>query len=192
MLPKFTIVLWSLIVFAILNTFLLGAQISSSSQQPSATGVNSTYQNAGPSGVISSSPLSALKENSLVLAPLSWAAVVGVWVWRGRIRSEWNRNGLSQEVFKLMVKMKGRQNRISILKELSTPRDRLQLAEGLGLDWKTVDHHVHILLKYGLIHEKSAFGNVKLYELTGLGTLLLNMLEEFDSPESADFGGSKA
>ena len=113
-------------------------------------------------------------------------AVVGVFVWRGRVSSAWGKNGLQQGVFDLMVNMKGSQNRVLLLKELSMPKDRLQIAKDLALDWKTVNYHVKVLLKYGLIGEEQVYGKVKLYQLTEVGKVLLNVLEELNVKEAAD------
>lgn len=103
---------------------------------------------------------------------------MGAFVWRGRVRSVWKNNGLGPDVFNLIVKMKGSQNRIQLLKELVIPKDRLQLAKDLSVDWATVDYHVGVLLKHKLISEKIAYGQVKVFELTQLGITLLKVLEE--------------
>ena len=116
--------------------------------------------------------------HSTVVAPISWVAVIGAWIWRGRAKSDWSRRGLNQDLFKLLLQMKGGDTRTTILKALLTPKDRFQLAKDLGLDWTTIDYHVQVLSKYGLVREKTAYGNVKLYELTPIGTTLLNALEE--------------
>ena len=49
--------------------------------------------------------MATLQTGSVVLAPIVWCAVLGVWVWRGRKRSEWGRLGLSEDLFRLLVKM---------------------------------------------------------------------------------------
>jgi DNA-binding MarR family transcriptional regulator len=83
------------------------------------------------------------------------------------------------------MKMKGGATRIKVLNTLTTPKDRLQLAGELGVDWKTVDRHVQILNKYGFVKEQAAYGTVKLYEVTPMGKMLLNLfndLEKTDGP----------
>jgi len=85
------------------------------------------------------------------------------------------------------MKMKGGATRIKVLNTLTTPKDRLQLAEELGVDWKTVDRHVQILNKYGFVREQAAYGTVRLYEVTPMGRMLLNLfddLERTDGPVS--------
>jgi predicted transcriptional regulator len=72
----------------------------------------------------------------------------------------------------------GSETRTTILKALLTPKDRFQLAKDLELDWTTIEYHIQVLLKYGLVREKTADGNVRLYELTPTGNTFLNALEE--------------
>jgi len=86
--------------------------------------------------------------------------------------------GLGYDAFRLLARMRGGETRLRMLQLLTVPRDRFQMAKDLELDWKTVDSHVRILLKYGMIQEKVAYGNVKLYELTVTGTLVLRLMEE--------------
>lgn len=74
--------------------------------------------------------------------------------------------------------MKGGRNRVMLLKDLDRPKDRLQLARDLDLDWKTVEHHVNVLLVNGLIDENAVYGNVKTFELTATGRNVLRVLED--------------
>ncbi len=95
--------------------------------------------------------------------------------------------GFGSDVFELFMKMKGGATRIKVLNTLATPKDRLQLAEELGVDWKTVDRHVQILHKYGFVTEQAAYGTVRLYQVTPMGKMLLNLfddLERTDGPVS--------
>ena len=124
---------------------------------------------------------------SLVLAPVCWIVLGGMWVWRGRVRARYSEMGFGSDVFELFMKMKGGATRIKVLNTLTTPKDRLQLAEELGVDWKTVDRHVQILNKYGFVREQAAYGTVRLYEVTPVGKMLLNLfddLERTDGPVS--------
>ena len=170
-----------LLTFAILNTLLLGLLLVGV-QVP---GTPPNYANSSepfqiPPPPPQDVPLVALQTHSLALVPISWAVVVGAWIWRGRAKSDWTRRGLDQSLFRLLLQMKGGETRTTILKELLTPKDRLQLANDLGLDWATIDYHIQVLLKHGLVQEKTAYGNVKLYELTPVGNTLLNALEEMN------------
>ena len=108
---------------------------------------------------------------------------MGAWLWRGRVKSQWIRLGLTEDLFRLLTKMRGSGTRTSIMEALETPKDRFQLSKSLGLDWTTVDYQVGVLLKYGLVIEESAYGNVKLYKLTPIGEVLLKALKEMEGKE---------
>jgi len=88
--------------------------------------------------------------------------------------------GFGDDVIELFMKMKGGATRIKVLNTLSTPKDRLQLAEELGVDWKTVDRHVQILNRYGFVREQAAYGTVRLYEVTPIGKMLLNLFDDLE------------
>jgi len=116
--------------------------------------------------------------HSLALAPGSWIAVAGMWIWRGRMKSRWMDLGFDSDVFGLFVKMKGGKTRLRLLDALSLPKDRQQLALELGLDWKGVDRHLMLMKKYGFVDDKVAYGKVRMYQLTPLGVSLLRLLQE--------------
>lgn len=118
--------------------------------------------------------------NSLTLSVSSWLLVGGVWTWRGKMRTRWETLGFDSDIFDLFLKMKGAKTRMSLLDSLSRPKDRMQLAQELGLDWKAVNYHVILLCRYGLINESDAFGKVKIYRLTKQGEILLQLLREFN------------
>lgn len=67
------------------------------------------------------------------------------------------------------------------MRALETPKDRFQLSKDLGLDWTTVDYQVGVLLKYNLVTENAAYGNVKLFALTPMGEIILKALNEMHS-----------
>jgi len=123
------------------------------------------------------------ESHSLALAPSSWIAVGGMWIWRGRMRSKWTDLGFDSDVFGLFVKMKGGKTRIRLLDALALPKDRLQLAQELGLDWKGVDRHLVIMKKYGFVDDKVAYGKVRMYQLTPMGASLLRLLQELSREE---------
>jgi hypothetical protein len=127
--------------------------------------------------------LSDIKSSSLVLAPICWILLGGAWVWRGRVRARYSQMGFGSDVFELFMKMKGGATRIRVLNTLNTPKDRLQLAEELGVDWKTVDRHVQILNRYGFVREQAAYGTVRLYEVTPMGKMLLNLFREIETTD---------
>lgn len=120
---------------------------------------------------------------SILLAPVAWVVLGGAWMWRGRVRSRYTEMGFGSDVFELFMKMKGGATRIKVLNTLSTPKDRLQLAEELGVDWKTVDRHVQILNKYGFVKEQASFGTVRLYEVTPTGKMLLNLFHDLEGSD---------
>lgn len=96
------------------------------------------------------------------------------------MRARYSEMGFGSDVFELFMKMKGGATRIKVLNTLSSPKDRLQLAEELGVDWKTVDRHVQILSKYGFVSEQAAYGTVRLYQVTPLGKMLLNLFDDLE------------
>jgi len=124
--------------------------------------------------------LREVQASSLLLAPVCWIVLGGMWVWRGRVRARYSEMGFGSDVFELFMKMKGGATRIKVLNTLTTPKDRLQLAEELGVDWKTVDRHVQILNKYGFVREQAAYGTVRLYEVTPMGKMLLNLFDDLE------------
>ncbi|MDA4132520.1 MAG: hypothetical protein OK454_05260 [Thaumarchaeota archaeon] len=112
-----------------------------------------------------------------------------MWIWRGRMRSKWTDLGFDSDVFTLFVRMKGAKTRIRLLDALSVPKDRLQLAEELGLDWKSVDRHVAVMKKYGFLDDKVAYGRVRMYQLTPVGMSLLKLLQELSREDRREDKG---
>ena len=108
------------------------------------------------------------------------------------MKSRWEGLGFDSGIFDLFIKMKGAKTRLNLLDALSRPKDRLQLAQELGLDWKAVDYHIVLLNRYGLVHEDHAFGNVRMYRLTKQGEVLLQLLKEFNKgpPRAIESGGA--
>jgi DNA-binding transcriptional ArsR family regulator len=177
------------VALAITNTFLLGLHLAipdlmnTASQGASVSSGGTGYTISGAISSIAAPSHSAfqfLLGNSPGLSATSWVLVGGVWIWRGRVKSRWEGLGFDSGTFDLFIKMKGAKTRLNLLNALSLPKDRLQLAQELGLDWKAVDYHIVLLNKYGLVHEDHAFGKVKMYRLTTLGETLLQLLKEFN------------
>jgi hypothetical protein len=166
------------------------SQSNSTALNGSAFTTNSNPGSITAGAALGSSPTQSLKSvyqflvlHSLALAPGSWVLVGGMWIWRGRMRSRWTDFGFDSDVFGLFVKMKGGKTRIRLLDALSLPKDRLQLAQELGLDWKGVDRHLLLMKKYGFVDDKIAYGKVRMYELTPLGVSLLRLLQELSREE---------
>lgn len=63
---------------------------------------------------------------------------------------------------------------------LFAPKDRLQIATALELDWKTVNHHIRVLSRHGFVREEVVYGRVKMYQLTPSGQDLLRLLQEIE------------
>jgi len=150
----------------------------------SLTSGAATLSTRAPSAVQSVAQF--FEARSIILAPTSWFFVGGMWIWRGRMKSKWTDLGFDSDVFGLFVRMKGAKTRIRLLDALSEPKDRLQLAQELGLDWKAVDRHIEVLDKYGFVHETVAYGKVRMYALTSSGKLLLQLLDELNRQGSIE------
>jgi hypothetical protein len=171
------------------------ASLSATTAAAGSAPTNSTEFAAASStaGSLSSLPglsflsvLQFFELHSLALAPSSWAAVGGMWIWRGRMRSRWRDLGFDSDVFGLFVKMKGGKTRMRLLDALDVPKDRLQLAQELGLDWKGVDRHLMLMKKYGFVDDRVVYGKVRMYELTPIGVSLMKLLQELSKEERRD------
>lgn len=182
-LSRYRVAVVVLVVFALFNTFLLGFELANYHPWPPSN-TNSSEKSFNPASNPVNNSLALLQGGSFVLAPISWGFVLGAWLWRGRVRSEWSRLGLTEDLFRLLKKMRGSETRTSIMQALETPKDRFQLSKDLGLDWTTVDYQVRVLLKYGLVVEDAAYGNVKLYKLTATGEVLLKAVREMQRAET--------
>ena len=161
--------------------------VTAAGGQTATTMVTTVTTTAGGGGFSFSAPsaqgvglLRDAQRVSLLLAPVSWVLLGGAWIWRGRVRSRYTEMGFGSDDFELFMKMKGGATRIKVLSTLSTPKDRLQLAEELGVDWKTVDRHVQILNRYGFVREQAAYGTVRIYEVTPMGKMLLNLFDDLE------------
>jgi len=153
-----------------------------SSRTTSTTTVTSET-GAGPS-----QPLSiytyfymSIIHNSEFLAATSWIGLASSLIWRGYVRSVWSRSRFDHDMFKLLVRMKGGKTRVNLLESLEKPKNKLQLAKELKMDWKSVDRHIEILLKHHLITKSDAIGNVNYYSLTANGREILELLDELSN-----------
>jgi predicted transcriptional regulator len=138
---------------------------------PSTPGGNSV---AGPTtpGLPSYYGLTAL---------ISWTVFGAALIWRGHVRSVWGQSRFSYDTFRLLVKMRGAQTRLNLMHTLNSPKNKLQLATALGIDWKAVDRHVNVLEKNGLIHATSTTGTTTFYEVTEKGKDLIQVLEQLNA-----------
>lgn len=70
------------------------------------------------------------------------------------------------------------------MRTLNSPKNKLQLATALGIDWKAVDKHVQVLEKNGLIHATSTNGTATFYEISDKGKNLMQVLEQLIADNS--------
>ena len=167
-----------IISLSLLNTSLLILEIIGVKPWSPA---ESPYNHSHPLPLEISIP-AFLQTNSPITTPICWATVVGAWIWSTRkTKAQWARLGIDKDLFKLLTQMKGSTTRTLLLKSLSVPKDRSQLAKDLSLDWSTIDYQIEVLLKHKLVTEKSNYGQVRVYELSPLGMTLLKVLEDFES-----------
>jgi len=119
----------------------------------------------------------AIYGSSPFLLPITWGAVAGTLIWRGKVRSAWSRQGYDYDTFKLVAKMRGSPMRIRLLNAVSGgPKNKLQLAKELEVDWKTVDNHVEMLLQGRLVQERTVVGTARYYAITHDGMKVLSLL----------------
>lgn len=143
----------------------------------SQTTASSTQE--GPGAALSPLRIApTVQQYSGLAALVSWTVFFGALIWRGHVRSVWGRSRFSYDTFRLLVRMRGAQTRLKLMHSLDEPKNKLQLATALGIDWKTVDKHVQVLEKNGLIAATSTSGTAVFYELTEKGKQLLELLEE--------------
>lgn len=124
---------------------------------------------------------------ALPMAGLSWAIVGVAFVVDRNGRRTLKKAGVDDNVYDLMVKMKGAGSRLELLRSMDTPKHRSELAQVTGLDWKEVDRDLDLLEKYGIVAVYAESGAIKMYGLTQQGRLLLSLLGEIlKGADSAD------
>ena len=82
--------------------------------------------------------------------------------------------------------MKGGMTRTMLLRSLLEPKNRLQLSQEFGIDWKAVDGHMAKLLRYGLAAEVMAVGTCRVYTITQKGRRALELADKRQEPDSAE------
>ena len=118
---------------------------------------------------------------SIPLAVTGWFTVGLITWWRKGLPPRWREAGIDNDLFNLMVKMRGAFPRLAILQHLDHPRHRSELSELTGIDWKDVDRYLNSLQKYGLVSITAESGSIKMYALTGQGKLILKLVSELDN-----------
>lgn len=94
--------------------------------------------------------------------------------WRGRVRQMWTDSGLECSVFELLVRMRGGPTRTKLLRMLAEPKNKLQLANAAGIDWKAVDR----MLEHGLVQIVVVAGTCTMFMATEKGTRAISVLEK--------------
>lgn len=116
-------------------------------------------------------------DSSVYILPITWGAVGGTLIWRGKVRSAWSKQGYDYDTFKLVAKMRGSPTRIRLLNAINnSSKNKLQLAKELDVDWKTIDNHIVMLLQSRLVEERTVVGTSKYYAITHDGTKVLALL----------------
>lgn len=116
--------------------------------------------------------------SSPYILPITWGAVAGTLIWRGKVRSDWSRQGYDYDTFRLVAKMRGSSTRVKLLNLIDSPKNKLQLAKELQVDWKTIDNHIATLAKNKLVEEKVIVGAARYYVITENGRKILSLLTE--------------
>ncbi|MGH9878269.1 MAG: winged helix-turn-helix domain-containing protein [Nitrososphaera sp.] len=130
---------------------------------------------------------SPVYESSPYILPITWGAVAGTLIWRGKVRSQWCRQGYDYDMFRLLARMKGSPIRVALLTSVSnSARTRAQMAGDLDVDWKTIDNHIDVLSKNGLVQEIGAFGTSRYFAITEHGRRVLSLLLSLDSDGVTD------
>ncbi len=101
-------------------------------------------------------------------------------IWRGATKQRWTEKCLCCGVFELLVKMKGGPTRVRMLELLSMPKNKLQVSNELGIDWKAVDRHMDKMLYHGLIQQVTTAGTSTTYVVTEKGRCALSLVREPD------------
>jgi hypothetical protein len=130
---------------------------------------------------------SPIYDSSPYILPITWVAVAGTLIWRGKVRSQWCKQGYDYDTFRLLARMKGSPIRVALLTSVSAAaRTRAQMAADLDVDWKTIDNHIDVLARNGLVQEIGAFGTCRYYAMTERGKRVLSLLLSLDEDSSAD------
>lgn len=133
---------------------------------------------SSPQADLASAFYSPIYESAQYILPITWGAVAGTLIWRGKVRSAWSRQGYDYETFRLVARMRGSPVRVRLLNSVTTAKNRRQLANELDVDWKTIDNHMEILTRSGLVEEKAIVGTTRYYVLTEHGRRILLLLAD--------------
>jgi predicted transcriptional regulator len=188
-LKKRTVVVLILAIFSSIESIIVVATLTSGAATLSGT-TWSPWSPASSTG----GALGFFRTYSPHLSVIGWVAV-GLALFQGRvgrsskIRGMFARMGFDGDVYNLMVGMRGGPSRLALLQSMDAPRNRLELSDVTGLDWKEVDRQVGVLEKYGLVKVHAEFGSVKMFQITEQGRLLLELIDELKAPKPVLRGG---
>lgn len=99
---------------------------------------------------------------------IEWRSFLGE-CFRGKTRHRWSESGMCADVYELLVQMRGGPTRIKLLGRMMEPKNKLQLANELGIDWKAVNRHVEKLLEVNLVQVAAIAGTCTVYVATEKG-----------------------
>ena len=120
---------------------------------------------------------SPLYQSSPYIVPITWGAVAGTLIWRGKVRSQWCKQGYDYDTFRLLARMRGSPIRVALLTSVTaSAKTRSRLAEELCVDWKTIDNHVDVLARNRLVQEIGTFGTSRYFAITEHGRRVLSLL----------------
>lgn len=128
--------------------------------------------------ILVESPLSRVYENSDYLFPAAWGIVIAILIWKGKTRAAWAKQGYDRDIFRLIAEMRGSATRVRLLQLLEVPRNKLQLADALGMDWKTINNHITLLQRHRLVDELALVGTSKYFIISEHGKNVLYLISE--------------
>lgn len=108
---------------------------------------------------------------------IEWHSFLGE-CFRGKTRLAWTGSGMCAGVYELLVQMRGGPTRTRILALLAEPKNKLQLANELGIDWKAVDRHVEKMREFGLVQVAAIAGTCTVYVVTEKGKRALALASD--------------
>jgi hypothetical protein len=132
---------------------------------------------------------SPLYQSSPYVVPITWGAIVGALIWRGKVRSQWCKQGYDYDTFRLLARMKGSPIRVALLTSVThSAKTRSQLAEALSVDWKTIDNHIEVLAKNRLVQEMGSYGTSRYFAITEHGRRVLSLLLTLEDDNNISSG----
>jgi DNA-binding transcriptional ArsR family regulator len=170
---RFSLIITLLIGFAVVNTSLAGMNYYAPS---AANSIEHSFSSSALTGSIYGAGVPLIIEHSPTIASASWLLVGVLVVWKGRVRANWMKLGFDSDIFELFVLRRGATTRLRILSALSTPKNRLQIAHELHLNWRAIDRHLTILDRHELVNVQVAYGKVRMYSVTHMGTELIKLV----------------